>query len=104
MIRGIAAAALVVATTPVQARTGGEMMLREWSRLPSVERQAMIVATVEGLLLAAASTTETVPRVDSQCVGTIPLTRIDEQLVQRSRARDAAFVDMFLEVSGCSRS
>lgn len=105
MRRGVGAVALLLtAATPSQAHPTGEVTLRQWSRLAQVERQTMIVAAVEGLLLAAAGPTETVPRVDSQCIGTVPLARLEQKLVAMSRTRDAAFIDMFLEVSGCSRS
>lgn len=96
--------ALAVAMEPACAKADGDLTLRQWSRLPAAERQATIVAVVEGLLLATASPSGTTTPIDRQCVGTVPLLEVERRLMDASHRRDQALVDAFLEAARCSAS
>lgn len=85
--------------TPL-ATSDGKLTLSEWNTLPTDERRLVILAAIEGLMLAAGNNSEQI--IDRDCLLINSPQTIDQALVQiEPDLGDQIFVDVFLSLTGC---
>lgn len=99
-----AAFSLAVLHSPVSAqdRGGPVIDLQTWSSLSKQERQAIVLAAVEALFLAASSDSALAEAIDQQCLASLTPKKIEDRIKDHADDRpEAAFSQVFLEVATC---
>ena len=77
------------------------LTVAEWSRQDERQRQILVVAAVEGLLLAASGPQGETSGVDARCLSDARLADVSSRVAEQAGA--SPFVLAVMEASGCSR-
>ena len=79
--------------------------MREWRRLPELDRAKVTIASIEALMLAAAAPrAPNEPPINVDCLATATPKDILGELEQRARRQgEEAFMDVFLDVMNCDQ-
>lgn len=104
MMRYAAIAAVLAASTPAAAQATAGFSLRQWSQMEQRERRIMIVAAIEGLMLAVSGKKPEATGLDASCLSLLTFEQIEGSLHAAAAVDDGEFIDKLVEVSECSRS
>lgn len=95
------AAQLAVSIQPAGPQ---QVSLRSWSELPQRERQMLIVAALEGLVIARTDPTGQVPVFETQCLLQFTPAEIEAALMQLvPDFPEVSFLEIYFGASGCAQ-
>tara|TARA_B100000678_G_scaffold256204_1_gene234371 strand:+ start:623 stop:964 length:342 start_codon:yes stop_codon:yes gene_type:complete len=85
-----------------QDRSGPVIDLQTWNSLSKQERQAIVLAAVEALFLAASADSTFAEAIDQQCLASLTPNKIEDRIRDQAKNRpNAPFSQVFLEVATC---
>lgn len=88
--------------SPLEPATADQLSLGEWSKLPGIERQMLIVAALEGLVIANTDTTGQAPTFETQCLLQFAPADMEAALLQLvPDFSNVSFIELYFGASGC---
>jgi hypothetical protein len=102
----IALAVAMLATLPQAGEVAQpeRLTVSEWRRLPSRQRDIMVIGGVEGLILAASGPRGQETGVDRDCLASTTIRKIEQGLMSEQVPEGSMFALALTEAAGCSRS
>jgi len=83
---------------------GDQLTVADWAVLPSDERQMVVIAALESLIMALTNSRDPALVINADCLMNDTPETVDRKMMQVARSYESQpFVDVFLAVTGCYR-
>lgn len=80
-----------------------ELRLNQWRELPEMERQAIVLASIEALFLASTKSEAVAKSIDQECLSSLTPLKVEKRLRKESEKTPlASFSKAFFSVATCA--